>query len=63
MRLGAPSRTVDIPEGSTVEAALAAAHVDLAGNTVTRDTQGVALTAECYDGDTILLSPKVTGGK
>lgn len=63
MKLGQQRRKVDVPPGTSVEGAIREAQMPLEGYAVTRDAVSISMAAEVHDGDSLLLSPKVTGGR
>lgn len=63
MKLGQGKRHVDLPAGTSVEGAIREAGLTTDGYMVTRDAISISFSAEVYDGDILLLAPKVTGGR
>lgn len=60
---GFSEKTVDVPEGATVESLLAALPLDPnRPKIITRNGQAVASGAELKDGDRIAISPIYSGG-
>ena len=61
-KLGSAPVTVDLPHGSTVEAALNAANIPLTGHSFAVNGEKVSSATEVPEGATITVTPKVTGG-
>ena len=62
MKIGQPSKKVDVPVGTSVQGALEAAGFAVDGHSVAKNGTGTTLSAAINANDTITLTPKVAGG-
>ena len=63
LRLGHSTRILDIPAGSTIGDAISEAGMATEGHSLSLNGLGAALNASLSDGDVVVVTPKIEGGR
>ena len=63
LALGQRAETLNLDDGTSVRDALDKAEIDLAGKSISVNGVGCDLATTVQDGDVIVASPKVAGGR
>jgi len=63
LMLGNSAQQIDVPEGSTLTDAFAAANLNTAGYSIMKNGSPANMITGVSEGDIVTLSPKIEGGK